>query len=130
MAVLRRAFIERDVSLRPGEVPLARFLAQDRLLVADSFGDDAAPREIVLVHQDESTGHFEISIGIEGDRILRPDGELSHLIPAHAFLLGTGVQIGGINNAMDNRDLAFHFTSGQTQEIFFADLQRALAEPK
>ena len=31
---------------------------------------------------------------------------------------------------MDDRDLAFHFPGGQTQEIFFADLQRALAEPE
>src|SRR6058998_3139703 len=72
MAEVPRPVFGAYVPLDPCDVAPAGLLAQHGLLVLDRFGDDAAAGHVVLVHQDEPAGDFEVAIEIERDgRLVR-----------------------------------------------------------
>ena len=59
MAVLLRAVLDRNLTLHPCKVSSPRLFTEKLLIVMDQFGDDTAARDILFIHQNETTGGFE-----------------------------------------------------------------------
>ena len=94
------------------------------------LGDDAAARDLVIVHDDEPARAVAAGVGgVERCRAVEPEDHLGDFVFLHLAALQT-VQLRGVYDAENALEPRFHLGSAALEEIALAGAQRLLAEPE